>query len=100
MDKHRESLSFGRLETKGQVLAGLQADELCTLQNQHEAEMASLAKCRQLVSRSRYALSHKQQAGSLPQMSSPELRKASLGFQTLSGDIVVQSADRFKSLVQ
>ena len=37
----------------------LQADMLCGLQNQHEAEIAALAKCRQLVGRASYALEKK-----------------------------------------
>lgn len=43
----------------------MQADELCNLQNQHEAEMASLTKCRQLICRSHLALGRKRQASVL-----------------------------------
>jgi hypothetical protein len=37
----------------------VQADKLCGLQNQHEAEIAALAKCRQLVGRASFALEKK-----------------------------------------
>ena len=41
------------------MLGLMQADMLCGLQNQHEAEIAALAKCRQLVGRASYALEKK-----------------------------------------
>lgn len=61
---HRADLEEGRNvfdEGTAFTIQGLEheADKLCGLQNQHEAEIAALAKCRQLVGRASFALEKK-----------------------------------------